>query len=196
MDTNPTTTSGGKNLLAPEKWVEDHGDYLYNFAYSRVMSKSLAEDLVQDTFVAALKAMPSFQGKSSEITWLISILKRKVVDHYRKSSTTKEISSSEFAKPFNEEGSMQGHWIMERAPKEWPHELDDPIHRKEFRQILELCLSSLPDNWKAVFVMKVMDEINSDEICKEFGCTPSNLWVMLHRARLKLRECIEMKWIK
>lgn len=194
MDTSPTNLSGGKNLLTPEKWVGDHGDYLYNYAYSRVMSKSLAEDLVQDTFVAALKAMHSFQGKSSEITWLISILKRKVIDHYRKSSTTKEISSSEFVKPFNEDGPMQGHWIMERTPKEWPHELDDVLHREEFRKILEVCLSFLPDNWKAVFILKVIDEINSDEVCKELGCTPSNLWVMLHRARLKLRECIEMKW--
>ena len=194
MDSNQTSSQGGKQLLNPETWVDTHGDYLYNFAYSRVLSKELAEDMVQETFVAALKAMNSFQGKSSEITWLISILKRKIIDHYRKSSTTKEISSSEFARPFNDEGPNEGHWIMERAPHEWPHELDDPLHRDEFRKILALCLSFLPDNWKAVFIMKVIDEINSDEVCKELGCTPSNLWVMLHRARLKLRECIEMKW--
>jgi len=196
MDTTQTSSSGGKHLLNPGNWVEDHGDYLYNFAFSRVHSKELAEDMVQETYVAALKAMPSFQGKSSEITWLISILKRKIIDHYRKSSTSKEISSSEFSKPFNEDGKMQGHWILERAPKEWPHELEDPIHQEEFRKILEICLSFLPDKWKAVFILKVIDEINSDEVCKELGCTPSNLWVMLHRARLKLRECIELKWMK
>ncbi len=185
-----------KPLLSPEKWVDNHGDYLYNFAFSRVQSTALAEDLVQETFVAGLKAMKSFKGKSSEITWLISILKRKVIDHYRKSSTKKEIAESSFSKPFQEDGVWEGHWIMERAPKEWPEELDDPIHQDEFRKILEACLADLPDKWKSVFVLKVMEEVNSDEVCKELGCTPSNLWVMLHRARLKLRECIEINWMR
>lgn len=185
-----------KSLLFPEKWVDNHGDYLYNYAYSRVMSKELAEDLVQETFVAGLKAMSSFQGKSTELTWLISILKRKVIDHYRKSSTKKEISSTEYSAPFQKDGMWEGHWDMLRVPKEWPGELDDPLHQEEFRNILEYCLSILPEKWKAVFVLKFMEDANSDEICKEIGCTPSNFWVMLHRSRLKLRECIEIKWLK
>lgn len=185
-----------KSLLFPEKWVDNHGDYLYNYAYSRVMSKELAEDLVQETFVAGLKAMSSFQGKSTELTWLISILKRKVIDHYRKSSTKKEISSTEYSAPFQKDGMWEGHWDMLRVPKEWPGELDDTLHQEEFRNILEYCLSILPEKWKAVFVLKFMEDANSDEICKEIGCTPSNFWVMLHRSRLKLRECIEIKWLK
>ncbi len=185
-----------QHSLNPDKWVDSHGDYLYNYAYSRVNSKELAEDLVQETFVAGLRAMKSFQGRSTEITWLISILKRKVIDHYRKMSSNKEITSSEFSRPFQKDGASQGHWIMERAPKEWPDELDDPIHQKEFRLVLEKCLSHLPDKLKAVFVLKFIEEINSDEVCKELGCTPSNLWVMMHRARLRLRECIELKWLK
>lgn len=182
--------------LFPEKWVDKHGDYLYNFAYTRVQSKELAEDLVQETFVAALKAMKSFKGKSTEITWLISILKRKVIDHYRKSSTKKEITSTEYTSPFQKGGMWDGHWNMERAPKQWPSELDDPIHQDEFRKILEVCLSNLPEKWKAVFVLKFMEDASSDEICKELDCTPSNFWVILHRTRLKLRECIEFKWLK
>lgn len=185
-----------KVTLNPEKWVDLHGDYLYNFAFSRVRSIELAEDLVQETFIAGLKAKNSFQGKSSEITWLISILKRKVIDHYRKSSTKKEFTEAEFTKPFQKDGAWEGHWILERAPKEWPDELDDPIHRDEFRAILEDCLTDLPDKWKAVFVLKVVEELNSDQVCKELDCTPSNLWVMLHRARLKLRECIDINWFK
>jgi RNA polymerase sigma-70 factor (ECF subfamily) len=185
-----------KIILDPNHWVDNHGDYLYNYAYSRVQSKEIAEDLVQETFIAGLKAMKSFQGRSSEITWLISILKRKVIDHYRKVSTKKEVSSSDFAKPFQEKGVHEGHWIMERAPKTWGSDLDDPLNQKEFRHILEVCLSLLPDKLKAVFVLKFIEEINSDEVCKELECTPSNLWVMMHRARLRLRECIELKWLK
>jgi len=185
-----------KFIIEPDKWVDQYGDYLYNFAFSRVYSKEIAEDLVQDTFVAGLRAMQSFQGRSSELTWLISILKRKVIDYYRKASTSKEIVATEFIKPFKKDGLYEGHWILDRAPKEWKSDLTDPINRAEFRKILEQCLNSLPENWKAVFVLKYIDELNNKEICKELECTATNLWVMLHRARLKLRECIEMNWLK
>lgn len=196
MTNKPTDSKTTNNQLHPENWVDKHGDYLYNYAYSRVMSKELAEDLVQETFIAGLKAKDSFMGKSTEITWLISILKRKVIDHYRKSSTKKEITSTEYSSPFQKEGMWEGHWDMIRAPKEWPGDLDDPIHQEEFRKILEYCLSILPEKWKAIFVLKFMEDANSDEVCKEIGCTPSNFWVMLHRTRIKLRECIEIKWLK
>lgn len=196
MSESKQKISNSDNKLFPALWVQNHGDYLYNFAYSRVQSKELAEDLVQETFVAALKAANSFQGKSSEITWLISILKRKVIDYYRKASTKKEIPSSHFSVPFHKDGSKEGEWILDRAPKIWPSDLDDPIHQEEFRDILTTCLGQLPDKWKAVFVLKFMEDATSEEVCKELDCTPSNLWVMLHRARLKLRECMEMNWLK
>lgn len=182
--------------LHPQNWVENHGDYLYNYAYNRVQSKELAEDLVQDTFIAALKAAESFRGKSTEITWLISILKRKVIDHYRKSSTKKEVSATEYISPFQKDGLYEGHWNMDRAPKHWPSEMEDPLLQEEFRNILETCLSLLPEKWKAVFVLKFIEEVESDEVCKELSCTPSNFWVILYRTRLKLRECIENKWLK
>lgn len=185
-----------KFIIEPDKWVDQHGDYLYNFAFSRVYSKEIAEDLVQDTFLAGLRAMHSFQGRSSELTWLISILKRKVIDYYRKASTSKEIVATEFTKPFRKDGLYEGHWILERAPKEWKGDLADPINRAEFRKILEQCLNELPENWKAVFVLKYIDDMENKDICKELECTPTNLWVMLHRARLKLRECIEMYWLR
>ena len=195
MSNSKTNKIDFKQNLSPEKWVDNHGDYLYNYAYSRVQSKELAEDLVQDTFIAALKAAPSFKGRSTEITWLISILKRKVIDHYRKSSTKKEVSSTEYSSPFQKDGVWEGHWNMERAPKQWPSEMEDPLLQEEFRGILELCLSFLPEKWKAVFVLKFIEEADSDEVCKELDCTPSNFWVILYRTRLKLRECIEIKWL-
>jgi RNA polymerase sigma-70 factor (TIGR02943 family) len=185
-----------KTTLHPEQWVDAHGDYLYNYAWSRVQSKETAEDLVQETFISALRAKDSFRGESAELTWLLSILKRKVIDYYRKKGAKKEFSAAYFSKPFQDSEGMQGHWIMERAPKDWEKETHAPTRQDEFQSIMEICLSLLPEKWKAVFVLKVMEEINSDDICKEIGCTPSNLWVILHRARLKLRECIETKWLK
>lgn len=190
-----STQTNQKHTLDPEKWVDNYGDYLYNYAYARVQSKEVSEDLVQETFIAGLKGKTSFQGRSTEITWLISILKRKVIDYYRKMSSKKEISSSEFSMPFQKDGVWEGHWIMERAPKTWKTDLDDPLNQKEFRDILDKCLAHLPDKWKAVFVLKFIEDLNSKEICKELECTPSNLWVMLHRARLKLRDCIELNWM-
>lgn len=194
-DTNLHKTKG-KVSSDPNKWVNDHGDYLYNFAWSRVQSKEIAEDLVQETFISALKSLKSFRGDSSELTWLTAILKRKVIDHYRKASTRKETSASHFAKPFEKEGAFEGHWILERAPKDWSTHEENPLQQEEFQGIMEECLSHLPPKWHSVFILKVMEEISSDEVCKEIGCTPSNLWVMLHRARLQLRECIEIKWLK
>ncbi len=184
------------NALDPMLWVDLYGDFLFNYAWIRVGSKEMAEDLVQDTFVAAWQAKDSFRGDSTELTWLTSILKRKVIDHYRKKSTHKEISASQFTQPFQDEDGMQEHWIMERAPKDWGKEFQYPLREEEFQNMIELCLSKLPEKWRSVFVLKVMEEIDSDEVCKELGCSASNLWVILHRTRIKLRECIENKWIK
>lgn len=181
--------------LNPEQWVEVHGDYLYNYAVSRVRSKETAEDLVQETFISALKAKANFRGESTELTWLMSILKRKVIDFYRKRGASKEVAASNFSKPFQGEEGMSGHWIMERAPKDWQKESHSPLREEEFQSIMAMCLEQLPEKWQAVFVLKVMEEIQSDEVCKEIGCSPSNLWVILHRARLKLRECIEKNWL-
>ncbi len=190
------TEINNKAELDPSKWVKHHGDYLYNYAYYRVQSKELSEDLVQDTFISALKAKESFRGESSELTWLLSILKRKVIDHYRKVSAVYIITESEYPLPFKHEGIFEGHWLKNRSPNEWGKNADDELNQNEFKSILELCLSLLPEKWRAVFILKFMEEINSDEICKEIGCSSSNFWVIMHRTRLKLRECLEDKWLK
>lgn len=190
-----TTTAENIANMNPKGWVDSYGDYLYNYAYSRVNEKETAEDLVQETFVAAWKSRDQFLGKSTEKTWLVSILKRKIIDYYRKASNNKEVTASQFSSPFREDGFYEGHWIMERAPKDWQQQQDDPMHQEEFRQVLTVCLSLLPPNWRSVFIMKFMEEAKSEEVCKELGCTPSNLWVMIHRAKLKMRECIEHKWL-
>lgn len=180
----------------PNNWVNLHGDYLYNYAYSRVQSKETAEDLVQETFISGLKSIKSFRGESSELTWLVAILKRKVIDHYRKLSRKKETVASQFSTPFQDNGDFEGQWILERTPKDWQIKHEDPMRHSEFIFILEMCIAALPEKWRSVFVLKVMEEIKSEEVCKEIGCSSSNLWVIIHRARLQLRECIEIRWLK
>ena len=182
--------------LNPDRWVQDHGDYMYNYAYFRVQSKEVSEDIVQETFISALKAKDSFRGESTEITWLLAILKRKVIDYFRKQSSSKQKSFTDYALPFKDEGMFEGHWIADRAPNDWSFEADAVLNKDEFQEILDICLSLLPPKWRSVFVLKFMEEISSDEVCKEIGCTASNFWVIIHRARLKLRECIEIKWLK
>lgn len=184
-----------KSKLNPDDWVKDYGDYLYNFAYYRVQSKEVSEDIVQDTFISALKAQGSFRGDSSELTWLLAILKRKVVDYYRKASNRNEKNVADYSSPFSKGGMYDGHWIIDRVPKDWTSYADSALNQEEFQKILMLCLSHLPPKWRSVFVMKFIDELSSDEVCKEADCSPSNFWVIIHRARLKLRECIENKWL-
>ncbi len=187
--------SNSENSINPNLWLANYGDILYNYAYSRLSSSTVAEDMLQDTFVSALKSMENFRGDSSEKTWLFSILKRKIIDYYRKSSTKNERPESSFSSPFKDSGFMEGHWNSNRRPTDWGSKTDGAVQQSEFQEIMEFCLSGLPEKWKSVFVLKVMEEIESDKVCKEIGCTSSNLWVILHRAKLQLRECIEKNWI-
>ncbi len=184
-----------KSILNPDSWVVSYGDYLYNYAFYRVSNKEVSEDIVQETFIAGLKAQNSFRGDSTELTWLLAILKRKVIDHFRKIGSGKERVISDYALPFRDDGLFEGHWLNNRLPREWADEADSSLHQEEFSEILEVCLSLLPPKWRSVFVLKFMEELSSEEVCKETGCTPSNFWVIMHRARLKLRECIENKWL-
>lgn len=189
-----------KHSLEPRLWVERYGDYLYNYAIVRVNDDEKASDLVQETFLAGLKASKNFQGKSSERTWLISILKRKIIDTYRKNASSREtslrdyeenISDSDYYKP---EEPFKGHWLEGRGPNSHSIMPDGALEQEELRTIIELCISLLPPNLASVFIMKLIDEAESDEVCKELEISSSNLWVMLHRARLKMRQCVGSKW--
>ena len=196
MSDSPEINNEIKSALDPKKWVANYGDYLYNYSYYRVNSKEVSEDLVQETFIAALKAQKSFRGESSELTWLMAILKRKVIDHFRKLGSGKERTVSGYSLPFQDDGIFEGHWLENRLPKDWSTNADSSLNQEEFQSILEICLSKLPPKWRSVFVLKFMEELSSEEVCKETGCSSSNFWVIVHRARLKLRECIENKWLQ
>jgi len=184
--------------LNPHQWVAAHADYLYGFAIVRLNDEEHARDLVQETFLAALQRVSAFEGKSSERTWLTAILKNKIVDVYRKKSSglkavevreAEEHEQNDFFDPDN------GHWMDKYGPKE-VGELDkDNLVSKEFELILKRCLQKLPTLWMSVFVMKHIDEEPTETICTELKINPSNFWVIIHRAKVNLRACLQRNWI-
>jgi len=184
----------------PETWVDQYGDYLFRFAMSRLRERSLAEEAVQETFLAALKARNTFGGQSSERTWLIGILKHKIIDHFRK--TSRELPLFEEQLPYEQEetfrssGEWVGHWTSKAAPADWGADPIKSIEQKQFWEALDRCLSRLPTRLAQVFILREMDEMSSDEICKVLNITESNLWVMLHRARAQLRRSLETNYFK
>lgn len=188
-----------EEIKNPEIWVDKYADYLYNYAFSRVNDEIAAEDLVQETFLAALRGMDRFTGSSTLKTWLISILKNKVIDYFRKKYRESKVEIQEDINfqnlpDFNKSGRWVGHWIDEVGPVEWsdPHKF---MENKQFWETLDDCLSKLPIRLKSIFVLHQMEDINPKEICNEFKLTSTNLWVILHRSRKLLRKCMEVNWV-
>ena len=179
-------------LLEPNTWIDKYADYLYNYAVVRVNDNDIAKDLVQETFFAGLKSAKNFQGKSTERTWLISILKRKVIDHYRKINSKK--GQAEVRMNFYNDGENEGNWLEERVPQSWDNASEKDIETEELRSQIEDCIDNLPHKYGMVFRMKTIQEFETEEICKELDITSSNLWVIVHRARTQLRKCMEDNW--
>ncbi len=183
-----------KNMLNPNKWVQLHADYLFNYTISRISNHDLAKDLVQETFFAGLKAKDNFKGLASERTWLISILKRKIIDYYRKINSTK--GKAEVKMNFYTDGEREGEWIEERVPNIWDNGAEKAIENEELNHALNECIDHLPEKYASVFKMKTIQHFETEEICKELEITSSNLWVIIHRARTQLRRCMEYNWFK
>jgi len=183
MDKQTTTIDTGK-------WVELYSDFLYNFAISRVNNSELARDLVQDTFIAGIRGLDSFQEKSAVRTWLVSILKRKIIDFWRQ----KESRKTDVFSSFFTEGGRSAHWLENSSPKGRLSEIDLEIENAELRSVIFQCVDNLPEKYKSVFIDKMIDEKDSDEVCKEHDITPSNFWVIMHRAKLQMRACLEKTW--
>ena len=174
----------------PETWMDQYGDLLYRFALFRVQDSTAAEDLVQETFLAALGAYKNFKGHSTLRTWLIAILKNKSVDNKHKK--VKERGSDEIDRPGNGIGDNfngQGQWPLRHC--KW---FDTPLKLyadKELMDTLSGCLSGLPGRLAQAFTMREIDGLSTKEICAALNITPTNCWVMFHRARRRLRACIE-----
>lgn len=196
-ESEPDESKAKQQKVSSDKWVDEHGDYLYGLAVQRVGDPRAAEDIVQDTFMAGLKALDSFQGRSTERTWLVSILKHKIIDFYRKNKRFvyfDQDGDPEESAAFYHSGRLKGTWKPEFAPKEWFENPVDALEKKEFQDILQKCIRNLPKNLAAVFTIREMDGWSTEDICKELNISQSNLWVMLHRSRMQLRRCLEKNW--
>lgn len=194
-----TRSMSVNQLSDPESWVDQHGDFLYRYALLRLRDPAVAEDVVQETFLAALQARHNFAGQSSEKTWLVGILKHKIIDHFRKISRERPVHDIELrpddpVELFQTSGEWIGHWDLERGPTEWAADPGHVLEQMEFWKVLERCLSELPARMASAFTLREMEDLSSEEICKALGISATNLWVMLHRARAHLRHCLEMNW--
>ncbi len=179
-------------------FVDSYGDILFNFARTRVNDRQVAEDLVQDTYVAALKGWGSYSGKSSEKTWLIGILKHKIFDHYKKSQ--REIPESHLASDTENGGIMDyffgdtGYWKM--SPGYLRETPENTMNDKQIAVWIRDCIQKLPEKFRIPFILKEIDEIDTEEVCNDCDISSTNLWVILHRSRLQLRECLSSIWTK
>ena len=193
-----TTRINSESWVNPERWVQDYGDELFGFAVLRVRDRSAAQDLVQETFLAGIKAKESFAARSNERAWLFGILRHKLVDFYRLQGRERLFADLETPLPeelnaFGAAGVRKDGWLKGLAPKAWetPEEI---LVTKEFQEVLKGCISRLPLKVAQAFVMREIDGVSSEEICKDLGASPNNVWVMLHRARMALRRCLEVRW--
>jgi RNA polymerase sigma-70 factor (ECF subfamily) len=178
-------------LIDATNWVDRYSDYLYNYTIVRVNDHEVAQDLISETFLAGLKSAKNFKGEASERTWLISILKRKIIDHYRKTNSNK--GKAEVRMQYSGEDS-DGDWLEERVKDPSYKTAEDTIENSELGDAIYDCIDLLPEKQAAIFKMKTIDNFDTEAICNEFSITPSNLWVIIHRARTSLTHCLEKNW--
>lgn len=168
------------------KWVREYTSQLLRYASARVNDRAVAEDLVQITFMSAWQSVDKFKEQSSPRTWLFSILKHKLADHYRKAYRDPVIHNSNLQ--VDDRFDDDGRWVPEHRPTENDmHEADDA---EAMNRYLAHCLKLLPDHWRAAIEMKYLKERDAEAICQELGISVTNYWQQVHRAKVKLRECI------
>ncbi len=188
-----STADSGAPILDAAEWIDAYGDYLYRYAVSRLRDANAAEETVQETFLAGIRHHEQFQGKGSQRAWLLGILKRKIIDYVRARSrldhTTLDDGDSTLENMlFDESGSWRD------GAHKWAVEPGSRMQSEELWEVVRECLSHVPANEADVFVLSVMDGMSTDEICFELSISQSNLWVRLHRARLRLANCVGSKW--
>ncbi len=182
-------------LEEPERWLDLYGDELYRYALIQVHDASQAEDMLQETLLAALQARDRYTGKATVKTWLTSILKHKIIDHLRKQmrESPRDDIDERLDKAMNNEATdnlfdARGHWII--TPQDW----GDPekcLQQAHFWDIMCRCMARLNALQSAVFTLREITGLSNEETCKELAITTTNYWVLMHRARMSLRQCLE-----
>ena len=171
---------------------------LFRYALTRLKDTHSAEEVVQETFLAGLKAAERFSGKSTERTWLVGILKHKIVDYIRKRTKEAPSHKQDLSDDYKDiEDSLfdeSGKWRT--GPSPWSTDPSASVDREELKKVFMACLDLLPGNMADVFSLRELEELSGEEICKVLGLSETNLWVILHRARLRLQGCMEKNWLE
>jgi RNA polymerase sigma-70 factor (ECF subfamily) len=174
-------------------WVQSYSDSLYSCALHKTSNKETAEDLVQETFLVAVKSFEKFKGDSNPKTWLFSILNNKISDHYRKSYRMPVVNNDTILNIFFENSER---WRKDQMPQKWTDDTDNLLDDVEFKQELDNCLKKLPPNCFSAIQLKFIEEKKGNVICQELGISDTNFWQILHRAKLQMRKCLELNWFK
>lgn len=181
--------------LDPECWVDEHGAALYRYALSHLRDPDRAEEMVQETLLAALEGIKQFSGKSSVRTWLVGILKHKVIDLFRREAREEQLDEPDDLDGGHDalEDSFlpDGHWKDKLAT--WGNPVE-ALERSQFARILQACMDRLPPKMARLFWLSEVMEEETENICKELALTPTNLWTTLYRARFGLRQCLDRNW--
>jgi RNA polymerase sigma-70 factor (ECF subfamily) len=167
-----------------EHWLQEHGDYLYRYALVRVRCSATAEDLVQQTLLAGLQA--DFGGRSEERTWLTGILRNKIFDLARRGPATEDVDAW-----LDEQYDRTGHW--RRPPGRWGADPSAELERREFWEAFEVCRDGLPERLRIVFSMRFVDDEPTAAVCEALAISSANLWTLIHRARVRLWNCLDRK---
>lgn len=183
-------------MLDPKNWIDNYSDVLYAFALKRLNNnEAQAEDIVQDVFLSAWKSKDSYNGIASEKTWMFTICKNKIIDFYRKQNKTQFVSidsGEEDGTYFTNDGHIQQDY---KSFQQWNLNRGDNFDSKEFYKVLNNCKSKLKKIQEQIFSLKYLEDVDSAEICALLGITNQNYWVLMHRAKMQLRACIDKNWI-
>lgn len=182
------------SVATVEDQLAEHRAYLLRYARLQLRNDAWAEDAVSETILAALTKPQSFGNRSQLKTWLVGILKHKVIDTLRQRKREVQLADDDGDGGDELDALMfkaDGHFVQQ--PAEWG-DPEQELNSRQFFEVLEACSEKLPAAMGRVFLMREWLELSSDEICKELQLTPTNLYVQLHRARLRLRECLELNW--
>ncbi|MHC5113906.1 MAG: sigma-70 family RNA polymerase sigma factor [Planctomycetota bacterium] len=178
----------------PASWVDAHGDYLFRYALHRVHDATASEELVQETFLAALESRGSFDGRSALRTWLTGILRHKIADHFRARTREDGPDLQRLAHWVESLFTGRGVWREKRGG--WPALPSGGPERAELATRIEDCLAKLPPAVAELFVLYEQREVPAEQLAQAVGITTNNLWVRLYRARLGLRECLHTNWFE
>lgn len=183
-------------LGAPDTWLDEHGAALYKYALLHSRDEHKAEEAVQETLVAALQARERYAGEASARTWLVGILKHKLMDMFRYEARMTTLDDrGEIEEGIGlDDGLFDAHGHWKDKPSDWGNP-EEMLERGEFMTILQHCLETLPNRLSRLFMLREVMEEETENICKELAITPTNLWTMLHRARLGLRRCLDRNWV-